>query len=297
MKKEELKFDANSFLSNYFPCCVYYRKNYFSSSEAVYQSEKFDDWSIKRVFAKLEPDETRKVAHRLTRLQRPDWDTEKETVMLEVLRAKFAENSYLADALLNTGDIILIEDTTGWCDNYWGECLCERCRDLPHENRLGKLLMQVRQELRDGTLERPHSLLNDYWDKPIPVLKSTTFALVVTNPHSMNQDPPSGIPTLCTPPKDGEIPEKYVAHVYSLSPDGSQMIISCGGKYYMIRLNNKHKSPLQDMETVCGECTFCFAEDLGYGYDIIEINWRDGFCIVTFTDHLFHEYRDFLVPM
>jgi|SRR6478736_4822637 len=72
---------------------------------------------------------------------RPDWDAIKETVMLDGLRAKFFADVTLADMLLTTGDEILIEGNR-WGDTYWGVCNGHGL------NRLGELLMEVREEVR-----------------------------------------------------------------------------------------------------------------------------------------------------
>lgn len=77
---------------------------------------------------------------------RKDWEDIKEEVMLTGLRHKFS-NPELRKKLLATGNEELIEGTT-WHDNYWGICDCEAC-GRQGKNRLGKLLMQVREELAD----------------------------------------------------------------------------------------------------------------------------------------------------
>ena len=77
---------------------------------------------------------------------RKDWEDIKEEVMLTGLRHKFS-NPELRKKLLATGNEELIEGTT-WHDNYWGICDCEACSGQG-KNRLGKLLMQVREELAD----------------------------------------------------------------------------------------------------------------------------------------------------
>lgn len=77
---------------------------------------------------------------------RKDWEDIKEEVMLTGLRHKFS-NPELRKKLLATGNEELIEGTT-WHDNYWGICDCEACGGQG-KNRLGKLLMQVREELVD----------------------------------------------------------------------------------------------------------------------------------------------------
>lgn len=78
----------------------------------------------------------------------PSWDLVKTGIMLDCLRAKFAEHGFRA-ALLDTGNAYLLEGNT-WHDNEWGSCACggRGCR-APGKNKLGVLLMQVRAEL-DG---------------------------------------------------------------------------------------------------------------------------------------------------
>lgn len=70
---------------------------------------------------------------------RPDWEDIKDDVMLEGLYRKFADDE-LAEWLLDTGDEELIEGNW-WGDRYWGVC------NGVGQNKLGKLLMKVREEL------------------------------------------------------------------------------------------------------------------------------------------------------
>lgn len=74
---------------------------------------------------------------------RADWEQIKLDVMLRMLRMKFRRGSELAARLLATGDAELIEGNY-WNDTYWGYSLQKGVG----ENHLGRLLMQVRSELR-----------------------------------------------------------------------------------------------------------------------------------------------------
>lgn len=76
---------------------------------------------------------------------RPDWEEIKDEVMLQVLRMKFSQNPEIAKELLATGDAILIEHTQN--DAYWADG-----GDGSGKNKLGLLLMQVREELKNLTL-------------------------------------------------------------------------------------------------------------------------------------------------
>ena len=76
---------------------------------------------------------------------RPDWEEVKDEVMLQALRMKFSQNPEIAEELLATGDAILIEHTQN--DAYWADG-----GDGSGKNKLGLLLMQVREELKNSIL-------------------------------------------------------------------------------------------------------------------------------------------------
>lgn len=66
---------------------------------------------------------------------RPDWEKVKEQYMYKALKAKFTQHEDLRRILLATGDAELHEKST---HPYWG---------YKGKDRLGKLLMQVRDEI------------------------------------------------------------------------------------------------------------------------------------------------------
>jgi N-glycosidase YbiA len=74
---------------------------------------------------------------------RKDWESVKDRVMLDALRAKFGQHEGLRKLLLATGEATLVEHTTN--DSYWGDG-----GDGSGLNKLGLLLMNVREELRSG---------------------------------------------------------------------------------------------------------------------------------------------------
>lgn len=71
---------------------------------------------------------------------RDGWDKIRVTVMRDILQHKF-QNEYLASKLILTGDAELIEGNH-WGDHFWGVC------NGTGENNLGKLLMQVREDIQ-----------------------------------------------------------------------------------------------------------------------------------------------------
>lgn len=79
---------------------------------------------------------------------RKDWEAVKDNVMREALRAKFTQHDDLRALLLETGAAILVEHTTN--DHYWADG-----GDGTGKNRLGLLLMELREELRNDTTTNP----------------------------------------------------------------------------------------------------------------------------------------------
>ncbi|MDK8141959.1 NADAR family protein [Streptococcus parasanguinis] len=76
---------------------------------------------------------------------RSDWEEVKDEVMHQALRMKFSQNPDIAKELLATGDAIIIEHTRN--DDYWADG-----GDGSGKNKLGLLLMQVREEFKNLTL-------------------------------------------------------------------------------------------------------------------------------------------------
>ena len=66
--------------------------------------------------------------------------------MLEAVRAKFTQHEDLRAILLGTGNAKLVEHTEN--DSYWGDG-----GDGSGKNRLGQILMRVRDELRAAEKE------------------------------------------------------------------------------------------------------------------------------------------------
>jgi len=86
-----------------------------------------------------------KMAQELKGQRRPDWDDVKVDFMRQILREKVRQHEYVHRKLLETGDRELVENS--WRDDFWG---WGPNRD--GQNRLGKLWMEIRAELRGQTL-------------------------------------------------------------------------------------------------------------------------------------------------
>lgn len=72
---------------------------------------------------------------------RPDWESAKDAVMREAVRAKFVQHSDIQAVLLGTGNEALVE--AAYNDSYWGSG-----PDGKGKNMLGKVLMEIRADLR-----------------------------------------------------------------------------------------------------------------------------------------------------
>ena len=133
------------FLSNFWRSPFVHEGIMYSTNEHFFQAMKTLDPKERLWIACAETPGVAKRRGRQCTL-RPDWEQIKEEVMLTGLRLKFAIPT-LRIQLLMTGNEELIEGTT-WHDNEWGDCSCERCKNIPGKNKLGKLLMQVRAEIK-----------------------------------------------------------------------------------------------------------------------------------------------------
>jgi ribA/ribD-fused uncharacterized protein len=140
-------FDGKyDFLSNFYPSRITIDCVSYPTVEHAFQAAKTRSFLKRIEISKLDTPREAKRAGRQVKL-RSDWEEIKDQVMYDCLKEKFKDKE-LRDKLLATGDEELIEGTT-WHDNYWGNCSCERCKNIEGKNMLGKTLMRVREELRN----------------------------------------------------------------------------------------------------------------------------------------------------
>ena len=135
-----------AFLSNFWTCPIEFEGIVYPTNEHFFQAMKTLD-PEERVAIAAAP--TPGIAKRMGRnvKLRKDWESIKEDIMLQGLRLKFA-NPQMGIQLLLTQDQELVEGNW-WHDNTWGNCSCEHCHVIHVRNLLGKLLMKVRDELRE----------------------------------------------------------------------------------------------------------------------------------------------------
>lgn len=114
----------------------------WSTTEHYFQAKKFLDPLIQaRVRACKTPMQAKRMGSDRSLPLRKDWECVKETIMITALRAKFSQHASLQELLVSTGDALLVEHTKN--DLYWADG-----GNGSGKNRLGHLLMQIRQELQ-----------------------------------------------------------------------------------------------------------------------------------------------------
>ncbi len=130
-----------AFLSNFWEVPVTYQGLTYGNSEAAFQAQKCRTEEEKIKFIGLGPSDSKKLGRRV--LLRPDWEDVKQSVMEEIVRAKFTQNEELKQLLLSTGEQVLEEGNT-WHDTFWGV----DARTGEGQNHLGRILMKGRDEVK-----------------------------------------------------------------------------------------------------------------------------------------------------
>lgn len=128
--------------SNFSPHGIEMEGVFWPSVEHYFQAEKFSDEAYRERIRRARLPKDAKALGRTRALPiHPDWDDKRDDVMLAAIRRKFGTHEALRELLFSTGDEELIENAP--MDFYWG---CGRTGT--GQNKLGKILMRVRDELR-----------------------------------------------------------------------------------------------------------------------------------------------------
>ena len=140
-------FDGeHAFLSNFYNAsCIFEEKLYPTVEHAFQAAKSLDQVERDWIAAAETPGKAKRMGRSIT--LRSDWEKIKFDVMKECLRSKFAD-PVLKQKLLATGDEELVEGNY-WHDNTWGNCSCEKCKDIVGRNMLGNILMKLRTEFME----------------------------------------------------------------------------------------------------------------------------------------------------
>lgn len=128
------------FLSNFYYSHVTYKDITYENNESAFQAQKTNNESLKLKFRNLDPSSAKRLGRKVD--LRKDWEQVKDQIMYEICKGKFEQHVNLEIRLLATSDEYLEEGNT-WGDKEWGTVNGEG------QNKLGKILMRVREELRD----------------------------------------------------------------------------------------------------------------------------------------------------
>jgi ribA/ribD-fused uncharacterized protein len=114
------------------------------TSEHYFQAQKFHGTEHEEeIRCETSPMKAARMGRARHRPLRPDWETVKDDIMRRAVRAKFTQHLELRRMLLETGDAVIVEHTDN--DTYWGD---GGDGSGSGKNMLGKILMEVRAELR-----------------------------------------------------------------------------------------------------------------------------------------------------
>ena len=147
---KEIKFyrvnNDYGFMSNFAPYPFSDGNKIWPTSEHYFQAQKFLIPEIQEKIRQIaSPMDAALEGRNRQNPLRPDWEEIKDKVMLQALRMKFSQHPEIAKELLATGDAIIIEHTRN--DAYWADL-----GDGSGKNKLGLLIMQVREEFKNASL-------------------------------------------------------------------------------------------------------------------------------------------------
>jgi len=143
------------FLSNFSPHSAVYCNVFYATAEHAFQGHKaliagrIDKHDEVLRIRESQPGKAKRTCNRHNMPMPQElveyWNDMSYRVMLDIVRSKFSRNSWLKRQLLLTGDTELIEGNN-WGDDIWG-CIRDSSNGWTGENKLGEILMQVREEL------------------------------------------------------------------------------------------------------------------------------------------------------
>lgn len=130
--------------SNFSSFAVVWNGRKWPTSEHAYQAAHFLNTAPKlyeKIFNANSAHEAFKIAKNNASKAPKDWHDIKIKIMEEIVRLKLKQNPYVKKKLLQTGDLMLVEDSPK--DSFWGWG-----SDRKGRNELGKIWMKLRKELK-----------------------------------------------------------------------------------------------------------------------------------------------------
>ena len=140
--------DEFGFFSNFYNRLIFVDGLTWKTVEHYFQANKFEDSILIQKIRDLNsPMEAAIEGRKKENIIKANWDDIKDEIMYKALKAKFLQHPDLRIKILETGNEIIVEHTKN--DSYWGDG-----GDGKGENRLGVLLMKVRDEISDISTDK-----------------------------------------------------------------------------------------------------------------------------------------------
>jgi N-glycosidase YbiA len=135
--------------SNFSPHQILMGGEIWPTSEHYYQAQKFtgtpDRHLCQQIRCAFSPEAAAAIGRNPNYRVRQDWHASKTDIMYRAVLTKFKSYSDLKALLLATQEELIVENSPTDC--YWG---CGS--DGLGQNQLGKVLMRIRQELRENAI-------------------------------------------------------------------------------------------------------------------------------------------------
>lgn len=155
-KKYYFFFRKHMWGSQWYPSIYIVNGVKYHCNEQYMMAQKallFNDTKIyDKIMKTKDPKRIKALGRQVNNFEDNIWDNNKYRIVLEANYAKFSQNLYLKDQLLQTGDKIIAEASP--YDNIWGIGLTasdKRAQDMSKwlgQNLLGKALMETREKLK-----------------------------------------------------------------------------------------------------------------------------------------------------
>ena len=127
------------FLSNRFPCRVLWEGLEFRSAEAAFQASKCQDEKERKVYAGCSTDKA--ILKGKDQIPYPGWAEAQLGIMESILLAKYEQNPFLMQKLVDTGSCVLLNGNNKQ-ETFWGIDLYSWIG----ENHLGRIIMNIRDK-------------------------------------------------------------------------------------------------------------------------------------------------------
>jgi len=140
--------DEYAFLSNFYPVIIQFEGLNYPTVEHAYQASKSKEFFFRKLIVALPASKAGLAKRRGRNIRlRSDWKDVQIDIMHELLCNKFKQEPFKRK-LIETGEVKIVEGNY-WHDNIWGNCFCNKCKNIEGQNWLGRLLTDIRSQVND----------------------------------------------------------------------------------------------------------------------------------------------------